>query len=73
MFKKNSFIKGNTQSHNKEKYYYPTGLIQCLWANKLDKMNSAFDKSYAMIFDNIESFDINDLKDFKIAEKYKKL
>ena len=37
LFKKNSFIIGNTQSHNKEKYYYPTGLIQCLWANKLDK------------------------------------
>ena len=35
-------------------------------------MKSAFDKSYAMVFDNIESFDINELKDFKIAQNYKK-
>jgi len=70
IFKNSPMVTGITQSQSQEKYYHPTGVINCLLVKTLDKNSrSIYEGALPFIVSRSESFDIDTEEDLKILKK----
>lgn len=70
VFNNSPLITGKTQSQEQKEFYHPNGSINCLYIKNLNKnLKTIYHNALAFPVSRNESFDIDNLSDFRLVEK----